>query len=195
MAEITPSSTVGPYYLIGLKPSAFGGKDTIGNNLVTPDVSGDRIRIEGRIFDGDGQPIPDAVVEIWQADAAGRYAHPRDREVRPNATFRGFGRSDTDAQGKFSFETIKPGIVLGPEGRPQAPHIAVNVFARGMLKHATTRIYFSDESRNGEDPILALVPPERRATLIAQRDKASDAPVYRFDIHLQGDAETVFFSA
>jgi protocatechuate 3,4-dioxygenase alpha subunit len=194
MAEITPSATVGPYYLIGLKPSAFGGKDTIANNLVTPDASGERIRIEGQIFDGDGLPIPDAVVEIWQADAAGRYAHPRDQEVRPNSAFRGFGRSDTDAQGKYVFETIKPGPVLGPDGKPQAPHIAVNVFARGLLKHVTTRIYFSDEGRNNADPVLALVPADRRGTLIAQRSKGAE-PVYHFDIRLQGEGETVFFAA
>ena len=192
MAGITPSSTVGPYFSIGLVPSAFGGRDIFFNNIVTADVSGKRIRIEGRVFDGDGAIIPDAVVEIWQADAAGRYAHPRDGAL-PNAAFKGFGRSGTDAQGKYWFETIKPGSVAGPNSVPQAPHIAVNVFARGVLKQMTTRIYFSDEKANDKDPILALAPADRRHTLIAVRD--GNAPLYRFDIRLQGENETVFFEA
>jgi len=192
LAEITPSSTVGPYFTIGLVPSQFGGRDIFFNSIVTPDVNGERIRIEGRVFDGDGAVIPDAVVEIWQADAAGRYAHPRDGAL-PNAAFRGFGRSGTDAEGKYWFETIKPGPVAGPNGAPQAPHIAVNIFARGVLKQMTTRIYFSDEVANAEDPILALVPADRRHTLIANRDAKS--ALYRFDIHLQGVDETVFFEA
>jgi protocatechuate 3,4-dioxygenase alpha subunit len=194
MAEITPSATVGPYFLIGLGPSQFGGKDTILNSLVTPDASGERIRIEGRVLDGDGVPIPDAAVEIWQADAAGRYAHPVDQRSLPNSAFRGFGRAPTDGEGRYWFETIKPGIVPGPDGKPQAPHIAVNVFARGLLKHVTTRIYFSDEQGNVSDPVLTLVPADRRSTLIARRDKSAQ-PVYRFDIRLQGDGETVFFAA
>ena len=192
MAEITPSSTIGPYFSIGLVPSQFGGRDLFVNSIVTPDVSGERIRIEGRVFDGDGAIVPDAVVEIWQADAAGRYAHPRDG-AKPNATFRGFGRSGTSAEGKYWFETIRPGPVAGPDGTQQAPHIAVNLFARGVLKQMTTRIYFSDEKTNDKDPVLALVPADRRRTLIAVRDP--NAALYRFDIHMQGPDETVFFEA
>jgi protocatechuate 3,4-dioxygenase, alpha subunit len=132
-------------------------------------------------------------VEIWQADSAGRYAHPADRRALPNASFKGFGRVATDKNGAYSFETIKPGAVPGPNGAAQAPHIGVTVFSRGMLRHLYTRIYFSDEAKNDADPILALVPPERRATLIAKRADRNGHAVYTFDIRLQGDGETVFF--
>jgi protocatechuate 3,4-dioxygenase, alpha subunit len=192
---ITPSATVGPFFLFGLVPSTYGGSDIIGNNVVTPDVSGERIRIEGRVTDGDGVPVPDALVEIWQADAAGRYAHPADKRALPNAAFKGFGRSPTDDEGRFSFETIKPGRVPGPNGQMQAPHVAVNLFSRGILKHMVTRIYFSDEPANAADPVLALVPQDRRKTLIATRSERSGQPTYRFDIRMQGQEETVFFDA
>jgi protocatechuate 3,4-dioxygenase, alpha subunit len=195
MAGITPSATVGPFFLFGLMPSTYGGHDVITNNLVTPDVSGEKIRIEGRVLDGDGVPIPDALVEIWQADAAGRYAHPADGRALANAAFKGFGRSPTDDAGCYVFDTIKPGAVPGPNGKMQAPHVAVNLFSRGVLKQMVTRIYFSDEAANGSDPILALVPPDRRATLIARREERGGAAVYRFDFRLQGDGETVFFEA
>jgi protocatechuate 3,4-dioxygenase, alpha subunit len=195
MAVITPSATVGPFFLFGLIPSTYGGQDIITNNLVTPDVSGEKIRIEGRVLDGDGAPIPDAMLEIWQADAAGRYAHPADRRALPNAAFKGFGRSPTDAAGRYAFDTIKPGTVPGPNGKMQAPHIAVNLFSRGVLKQMVTRIYFSDETANASDPILNLVPPERRATLIARRQERAGAPVYLLDFKLQGGDETVFFEA
>lgn len=193
MAGLTPSQTVGPYFAYGLTP---GGKyewnDAFGNDLVTPDATGDRIRIAGQVFDGDGAVIPDAMLEIWQADAQGHFANPRDTRSLPNATFKGFGRCGTSAKGEFSFDTIKPGIVPDSDGRPQAPHILLAVFARGMLLHLYTRIYFDDEAdKNAADPILALVPAERRATLIAKREAGS--ATYRFDIHLQGDNETVFF--
>ncbi len=193
MAGLTPSQTVGPYFAYGLTP---GGKyewnDAFSNDLVTPDVSGDRIRIAGQVFDGDGAVIPDAMLEIWQADGQGRYANPRDTRALPNAAFKGFGRCGAGAKGEFSFDTIKPGIVPDPDGKPQAPHILLAVFARGMLLHLYTRIYFDDEAeKNAADPVLALVPAERRATLIAKRDAGS--ATYRLDIHLQGDNETVFF--
>jgi protocatechuate 3,4-dioxygenase alpha subunit len=193
MAGLTPSQTVGPYFAYGLTP---GGKyewnDAFSNDLVTPDATGDRIRIAGQVFDGDGAVIPDAMLEIWQADAQGRFANPRDTRALPNATFKGFGRCGAGAKGEFSFDTIKPGIVPDPDGKPQAPHVLLAVFARGMLLHLYTRIYFDDEAeKNAADPILALVPAERRTTLIARREAGS--ATYRFDIHLQGDDETVFF--
>lgn len=193
MSGLTPSQTVGPYFAYGLTPgSKYEWNDAFSNDLVTPDASGDRIRIEGQVFDGDGAVIPDAMLEIWQADAQGRYANPRDTRALPNAAFKGFGRCGAGAKGDFAFDTIKPGSVLDPEGKPQAPHIVLAVFARGMLLHLYTRIYFDDEDdRNAADPILALVPAERRATLIAKRE--AGGATYRFDIHLQGDNETVFF--
>ena len=192
MAGITPSQTVGPYFHYGLTPHDYDFSVVFGNNLVTPDASGERIRIEGRIIDGDGQGINDSLVEIWQADSAGRYAHPADRRALPNASFKGFGRCDTDKDGGYSFETVKPGAVPGPNGAMQAPHIGVIVFSRGMLRHVYTRIYFSDE-KNDADPILAAVPAERRSSLIAKRADRNGHAVYTLDIRLQGDGETVFF--
>ncbi len=192
MSGITPSQTVGPYFAIALTPGDYDWVPTVGNNLVTPDATGEPIRIEGRVLDGDGKPLNDAMIEIWQADAAGRYAHPADARANPNAAFKGFGRAGTDEGGSYSFETVKPGAVAGPNG-PQAPHIGVAVFARGMLRQCYTRLYFSDEKANAGDPVLALVPRERRATLVAQRQDGGGHAVYRFDIRLQGDDETVFF--
>jgi protocatechuate 3,4-dioxygenase alpha subunit len=193
MPGITPSQTVGPYFHYGLTPRDYDFSELFGNNLVTPDASGERIRIEGRVIDGDGQGINDSLVEIWQADSAGRYAHPADRRALPNASFKGFGRCDTDKNGAYSFDTVKPGAVPGPNGALQAPHISVIVFSRGMLRHVYTRIYFSDEAKNDADPILAAVPAERRETLIAKRADRNGHAVYTFDIRLQGDGETVFF--
>lgn len=192
---ITPSATVGPYFLYGLVPSYYGGSDLVTNNLVTPDVTGERIRIEGRVLDGDGAPIPDALIEIWQADGSGRYAHPNDTRALPNSAFKGFGRASTNDEGRYFFETIKPGAVPGPDGKMQAPHIAVNFFARGVLKQMVTRIYFADESATASDAILALVPADRRHTLIATRENSSGNVAYRFDFRLQGEDETVFFEA
>lgn len=194
MSGITPSQTVGPYFAYGLTPTGkYDWKDTFTNNLVTPDASGERIRLEGRVFDGDGQPIVDSMLEIWQADAQGRYASPADKRAPANASFKGFGRVGTDQDGRYSFETIKPGAVPGPDGAMQAPHILMAVFARGMLRQSYTRIYFADEAANAADPILALVPAERRGTLMAARSMNDGHVVYTFDIHMQGDAETVFF--
>ena len=190
MSGITPSQTVGPYFKYGLTPgSDYQWNDAFGNDLVTPEVSGERIRIVGRIFDGDGKEVPDSMLEIWQADSQGRYAHPRDPRA-PNASFKGFGRSACDKTGEFGFDTIKPGAVPGPDGKPQAPHVVVCIFSRGMLRQLYTRMYFSDEPANATDPVLALVPEERRGTLIAAKEKDG---VYRFDIRVQGEGETVFF--
>jgi protocatechuate 3,4-dioxygenase alpha subunit len=194
MAGITPSQTVGPYFAYGLNPrDEYDWVQTFTNDLITPDASGTRIRIAGRVVDGDGKPVNDCMLEIWQADAAGRYAHPADQR-RPNAKFTGFGRVGTDAEGGYSFSTIKPGAVPGGvDGKMQAPHILVAVFARGMPRHCYTRIYFGDEAANAADPILNLVPTDRRGTLIARVEQRNGQPVYVFDIRIQGEDETVFF--
>ena len=191
---ITPSQTVGPYFAYGLTSNGkYDWNDAFSNNLVTPDASGERIRVEGRVFDGDGAVVPDCMLEIWQADAQGRFSDPQDKRALPNSSFKGFGRIGTDAKGAYAFDTIKPGSVPDPDGKPQAPHIVLAIYARGMLLHLYTRIYFDGEAANAADPVLALVPQDRRATLIATRQPGSGNAVYRFDIHLQGDNETVFF--
>jgi protocatechuate 3,4-dioxygenase alpha subunit len=195
MAErgITPSQTVGPFFHFSLTPADYDFRGIAGDNLITPDAVGTPIRIAGRLLDGAGDPVPDAMIEIWQADGAGRYAGS---EPPANIRFKGFGRAATSKQGAFGFTTIKPGAVPGPNGRLQAPHVNVGVFARGMLKRLFTRIYFDDEPANAGDAILALVPAERRATLMARRDGISDGlALFVFDIRLQGDGETVFFQA
>ncbi len=202
MSDITPSQTVGPFFAYGLAPHSrcawqpsdiYDWKDTVGANLVTPDATGEKIRIEGCVTDGDGQPINDAMVEIWHADSQGRYASPRDTRARPNTQFKGFGRSATDKDGVYSFDTIKPGAVPGPNGQQQAPHIVVCVYSRGMLRQVYTRLYFDGEAANGADPILNLVPAERRGTLIAHKESRGGQMLYRFDIRMQGEHETVFF--
>ena len=191
MAGITPSQTVGPYFAYGLTPNGkYAWNDAFSSNLVTPDTSGDRIRVEGFVYDGDGVLVPDCMLEIWQADAQGRFADPQDKRALPNATFKGFGRCGTGAKGEFAFDTIKPGSVPDPDSKPQAPHILMAVFARGMLLQNYTRIYFDDEAANATDPVLALVPADRRGTLIAKRGEGG---IYQFDIRLQGVDETVFF--
>lgn len=193
MSRITPSQTVGPYFKYGLTPGRdYQWNDAFSNDLVTPDVSGERISIVGQVFDGDGVVIPDSMLEIWQADGQGRFADPQDARALPNSAFKGFGRCGAAANGGYSFHTIKPGSVPGPGGRPQAPHILLAIFARGMTQQAVTRIYFEDEAANAADPVLALVPADRRTTLIARREEG-DGAIYRFDVHLQGDSETVFF--
>ena len=191
---VTPSQTVGPYFAYGLTSNGkYDWNDAFNNNLVTPDTSGERIRVEGQVFDGDGAVAPDCMLEIWQADAQGRFSDPQDKRALPNSSFKGFGRVGTDAKGGYAFDTIKPGSVPDPDGKPQAPHIVLAIFARGMLLHNYSRIYFDGEAANAADPVLALVPADRRATLIATRQPGSASAVYRFDIHLQGDKETVFF--
>lgn len=191
----TPSQTVGPYFAYGLTPEQYGYplKEIAGGRLAGEDTEGQRIRIEGRVYDGDGNAVSDAMIEIWHADARGRYAHPADPRGS-NAGFRGFGRvgTGTDPDNRFIFETVKPGAI----GDGHAPHVNVIVFMRGLLVHAFTRLYFADEEQaNAQDPVLASVPEDRRHTLIAERHEGSTDTVYRFDIHMQGDDETVFFDA
>src|SRR5882672_2055687 len=181
---VTPSQTVGPYFAYGLTSNGkYDWNDAFSNNLVTADTSGERIRIEGRVFDGDGQPMADCMLEIWQADAQGRFSDPQDNRALPNSSFKGFGRIGTDANGGYAFDTIKPGQVADPDGKPQAPHLVLAVFARGMLLHLYSRIYFDGEASNAADPVLALVPADRRYTLIATR-KAGAGAVYVLDVHL-----------
>ena len=178
----TPGQTVGPFFGYALPFP----KD---NELLAPGTPGS-IRLQGTVYDGDGVPIVDCMLEIWQADAEGRFSDPQDKRAQPNSSFKGFGRVGTDAKGGFAFDTIKPGVVPDPDGKPQAPHIVLAVYARGMLLHLYTRIYFEGEAGNAGDPVLALVPADRRDTLIAKRGGNG---VYTFDVHLQGDNETVFF--
>ena len=191
---VTPSQTVGPYFAYGLTSKGqYDWNDAFSSNLVTADTSGERVRVEGRVFDGDGAPVPDCMLEIWQADAQGRFADPQDKRAQPNSSFRGFGRCGTDKDGGYGFDTIKPGSVPDPDGKPQAPHLVLAIFARGMLLQNYSRIYFGGEAANAIDPVLALVPIDRRATLIAQQANCNGNAVYRLDIHLQGDNEMVFF--
>lgn len=182
----TPSQTVGPFFHYALPYEA-------GPYLVSEGTAGERITIEGRVTDGDGLPVTDALIEIWQANAAGRYNHPEDEQDKPlDAHFGGFGRAPTDEEGMFRFYTVKPGPVPGLHNEMQAPHINISILARGVLKRMATRLYFADEAEmNSVDPVLSLVPEERRGTLIAERQ--ADKPVYRLDIVLQGENETVFF--
>jgi protocatechuate 3,4-dioxygenase alpha subunit len=186
----TSSQTVGPFF-----GDCLLRDDARCDVLVAPETQGVRIRIEGHIYDGDGVGVPDAVVEIWQANHFGRYHHPGDQRALPlDAAFSGYGRCGTAADGAYSFATIKPGQVPFDDNRLQAPHICVAVFARGLLNHLLTRLYFADEPANAEDAVLQCVPAERRATLLAQPAVVGEAIVYRFDIVLQGAGETAFFN-
>jgi protocatechuate 3,4-dioxygenase alpha subunit len=187
----TTSQTVGPYFRLGL--DALNCRD-----LAPPGTPGERISIQGRVLDGDGVGVPDAMLEIWQADSYGKYAY-RDQlseaasgEKSLHSAFRGFGRIPTDDQGRFSFSTIKPGPVPGPAGKQQAPHLVVSVFMRGLLIRLVTRIYFAGHPLNAQDPILLLVKSERRATLLAA-PAAGRADVLEWNVMLQGQGETVFF--
>jgi protocatechuate 3,4-dioxygenase alpha subunit len=177
------SQTIGPYLRIGLEWMVI-------EDLAPAGISGERVRIEGRVIDADGKPVNDAAVEIWQANSHGRYASPEDNQDKPlERGFRGYGRSLTDDAGAFRFRTIKPGRVPGPDGTLQAPHLVVTIFMRGLLKQLVTRMYFPDEPANAEDAVLKLVPAERRSTLVARkRDN-----VLEWNIVLQGRNETVFF--
>ena len=170
MIGLTPSQTVGPFFAIGLPfeagPSA----------LLTDDGGG--IWIRGTVYDGAGEPVPDALIETWQTSPG------------VDDGFRGFTRCPTDASGRYAIRTRKPATVPGPDGRPQAPHLAMSLFARGLLDRVVTRVYFADEASNGTDPILSTVDPARRDTLVASA--ADDG--YAFDVHLQGEGETVFFA-
>ncbi len=200
----TPSQTAGPYVHIGLIPQQAGFdifEKPFGHVLTTPDTLGERIVIEGRVLDGLGAPCRDILLEIWQANAAGRYAHPADPQAdkATDPAFRGWGRTGTDfATGVYRFETIKPGAVLGRHGhKPMAPHISFWLVSRGINIGLQTRMYFADEAAlNEQDPVLRMIdPPVRRDTLLARREDRGGAAVYVFDIHLQGDRETVFFDA
>ena len=164
--------------------------------LVQPETAGERIRIEGRVLDGDGVGVPDALVEIWQANSHGRYRHPTDTRRAPalDPSFTGFGRSGTDEAGGYWFETIRPGAVPFDDARMQAPHIGVMVFARGLLNHLVTRLYFADEPANETDPVLRRVPAERRGTLMARPETSDGRTLYRWDIILQGAGETAFLN-
>lgn len=181
----TPSQTVGPYLRIGFTALAIDA-------IAPSGAAGEHLTIEGRVVDGDGKPVSDAVLEVWQADASGNYAHAEDATRSAAGKFRGFGRILTDAQGAFRFTTVKPGPVPGPKGAMQAPHLVVTVFMRGLLKHLLTRIYFPDDPGNAGDPILLLVPAERRATLVAKRSPQAKATL-QWNLVLQGENETVFF--
>jgi len=182
----TASQTIGPFGHIG-----FGW--LVIDNLVAPSVGGEKIVVEGRVVDGDGKAVGDAVVEIWQANAHGRYAHPEDTQDKPlEPGFVGFGRVETDDDGRFTFTTIRPGRVPAPGGGLQAPHLNVTIFMRGMLRQLFTRIYFPGDGANAEDPVLASVPAARRDTLVA-KPVAGRAGVLHWDVILQGAGETVFF--
>ena len=202
--QATTSQTVGPFFQIGLARFYI-------DDLTSPGVPGEVIEIEGRVLDGDGQPVPDGVIEIWQADAQGKYAHPDFSEelksIQDNhaeakgqaqmqvrgggrSAFRGFGRVPTQPDGSFRFKTIKPGRVPAPDGTLQAPHIAVSVFTRGLLRRLVTRIYFPHEPSNAEDFALKLVEPGRRHTLIAKKLRNGGL---EWNVVLQGKNETVFF--
>ena len=194
MPERTPSQTVGPFLHIGLTQGAYGVHEIASTAVAAPGIPGAHIRIEGRVVDGEGNIVPDAIIEIWQADHQGRYAHPADGRPLTSNSFRGFGRCPTDKDGGFAFDTVKPGTVPGPGGSTQAPHINVGLFSRGLLKRLFTRIYFAGEPANAADPVLALVPADRRDTLLAKPDAARPG-LFRFDIRLQGGNETVFFDA
>lgn len=184
MAELTPFQTVGPFFAICLSVEGC-------SHIAAQDVLGRHITIEGTVRDGAGAPVPDALVEIWQANAAGRYAHPDDHQAKPlDPNFTGSGRAPTDADGRFSIETVMPGRVPGPDGTFQAPHLLLGILARGILTRLVTRIYFDGEPSNTDDAILALVPATRRSTLIA---RARGDATYEFPLVLQGDNETVFF--
>ena len=187
MSQLTTSSqTVGPYVKIGFEPFVVV-------DLAPTGVSGERITLSGRVIDGDGKPVNDSIIEIWQANAQGKYAHPEDAQDKAvEAGFRGFGRCLSDDEGRYRFTTIKPGRVPGPGGAAQAPHIVVTVFMRGLLKHLVTRVYFPDDPANAEDAVLKLVPAERRATLIARRLAAGKGAL-EWNVVLQGQDETVFF--
>ncbi len=185
----TPSQTVGPFFSIRLSGEGQ-------NVLASEGIPGDRIRVMGAVLDGVGEPVVDALIEVWQANSAGRYRHPDDTrtDLELDNGFTGFGRAATHHEtGEYWFDTIKPGPVPDPEGEMQAPHLSLIVQARGMLNPLFTRVYFPDEEgANAHDLVLRMVPPERRSTLVATLAQASP-PVYRFDIRLQGESETVFF--
>ncbi|MCB1739151.1 MAG: protocatechuate 3,4-dioxygenase subunit alpha [Gammaproteobacteria bacterium] len=190
----TPSQTVGPFFAYGLVPERYGHDGIADNRVAGPHAEGRAVVIRGRVLDAQGAAVPDALLEIWQADCHGE--HTAQAVGGGDADgFRGFARCATDDRGRFEIHTVKPGPVAGPGNAPQAPHLSVTLFARGMLNHAFTRIYFADETAaNQQDPVLGQVPQARRAGLcaVAAPDPAA-ATSYEIDIHLGGEQETVFF--
>jgi protocatechuate 3,4-dioxygenase alpha subunit len=205
----TPSQTIGPFFHyalpwkggadlvhrseLGARPELIAsGHDALTLAQERPPPSGELIDIVGRVIDGKGDPVPDAMVEIWQANAAGRYESPADLRdgIALDPNFPGFARSSTSEQGAYHFRTIRPGRITGPGNCLQAPHLALSIFGRGLLRRLATRLYFEDSEDNDGDPILCLVPAERRRTLIARCDGPG---LWRMDIVLQGARETVFF--
>jgi protocatechuate 3,4-dioxygenase, alpha subunit len=184
--QATTWQTVGPFFRIGLE---WLYKDDIAG----PGVKGERMEIRGRVLDADGQGVPDAMLEFWQANSEGKYAHPDDPQQKTiEKNFQGFARIPTREDGSFRFTTVKPGQAPGPDEKLQAPHIMVSVFMRGLLSRLITRIYFPDEPANSEDYALNLVEPSRRATLIG-RSSQQNAGVLEWNVVLQGPDETVFF--
>lgn len=188
----TPSQTVGPYFAYGLTPEQYGYPlRSLFSAVIAEDrCPGEHIRVVGQVLDGEGKPVSDAMIEVSQADASGKFVASRDQAVASG--FRGFGRmgTGTDAQNRFQFHTVKPGST----GAGSAPHLSLIVTMRGILSHAFTRVYFDDEAAaNEKDAVLAQVPADRRATLIAKRETTPGGTIYRFDIHMQGERETVFF--
>jgi protocatechuate 3,4-dioxygenase alpha subunit len=184
MPGLTPFQTLGPFFDFGLVIPD-------GGTVALPDAAGRHVTVEGTVRDGGGDVLPDALIEVWQANAAGRYAHPADPGTAAiDPACDGFGRVATDELGRFAFSTVVPGRVPGPNRSLQAPHLAIGVLARGLLTRLVTRMYFEDDPSNAEDAVLTLVPAERRSTLLAKRTGDNR---YRFDIVLQGAGETVFF--
>jgi protocatechuate 3,4-dioxygenase alpha subunit len=186
---ITPSQTVGPFYAYCLTPGAYRTLPALfSSKVATEDAVGNRIAIRGIITDGVGAPAPDALVEIWQPDGGGRFAGAH-AELQ-NSTFKGFGRSTCDESGTFTFQTVKPGRVPTADGILQAPHVALSIFGKGLNRRLYTRVYFSDETSNAEDPVLLMLPEDERQTLIAEK---TGEGIYDIRIRLQGPGETVFF--
>ncbi len=201
LARESASQTAGPYVHIGLAPQAAGFdifENNFGSVIAGPDTKGEKIRIEGIVYDGSGTPLRDVLIETWQANADGRYNHPGDRQPGKaiDPTFRGWARACSDFQsGLYAIDTVKPGSVMGRHGRPMAPHVNFWIVARGINIGLNTRMYFDDEAEaNAADPVINLIEWEvRRKTLLARREERDGQVVYRFDIRLQGDDETVFF--
>jgi protocatechuate 3,4-dioxygenase alpha subunit len=190
---LTGSSTVGPFFSIGLLT-----KDMVRPLMATPQTPGEQMRIEGRVLDGAGEPVVDAMLEIWQANASGRYNHPAEQSTGTlDPDFSGFGRTGTAKDGSFWFETVMPGPVPFEGEIMQAPHLNLTIFSRGLLNHLATRLYFEGEAANDTDPVLQRVPEERRQTLVARKKPEATGEgktVYRLDIVMQGEGETAFFN-